>query len=91
MAMTIPNMAATFLLIVPLAWRGFEQLRDVRFVGGVLLSAERFAARHRPFLARWCLLSLAVVTFLPAQGGGVLGAGILGRRDLRARSQEDLC
>jgi uncharacterized membrane protein len=72
------NMMATFFLIVPLAWRGFERLRDVRFLGGLVRSAERYSVKHRKFLAKWGLLGLVLVTFAPVQGGGVLGAGVLG-------------
>lgn len=77
-AMSTLNMAATLFLIVPLAWRGFERLRDARVVGGLVRSAERFSVKHRKFLARWGLIGLVLVTLAPVQGGGVLGAGILG-------------
>ena len=77
-AMSTLNMAATLFLIVPLAWRGFERLRDASFVGALVRSAERFSVKHRKFLARWGLIGLVLVTLAPVQGGGVLGAGILG-------------
>ena len=77
-AMSVLNMVATLFLVVPLAWRAAEGLRERRWAGNVLASAERFAARHRAFLSRWGLMGLAVVAAMPVQGAGVLGAGALG-------------
>ena len=77
-AMSTLNMAATMFLIIPLAWRSSERLRDNRFVGGVIRWAERFGVKHRRYLAKWGLWGLVVVTILPVQGAGVLGAGVLG-------------
>lgn len=78
LAMGTLNMAATLFLVVPLAYRGFERLRDNRILGGILRSTERYSVKHRRFLARWGLLGLVLVTFAPVQGAGVLGAGLLG-------------
>lgn len=78
LAMSMLNMLATLCLVVPLAWRGFERLRDARFIGGAILGAERFAKQNRAFLARWGLVGLVLVNIAPVQGAGVLGAGVLG-------------
>lgn len=72
------NMAATLFLIVPLAWRSAERVRDVRIIGGPIRSAERFAVQHRAFLARWGALGLVALTWAPVPGAGVLGAGVMG-------------
>ncbi|HEX2065355.1 MAG TPA: DUF4332 domain-containing protein [Candidatus Thermoplasmatota archaeon] len=77
-AMSVLNMAGTLFLIVPLAWRALEGLRDARFVGNVLMAAESMAWRHRRALERWGLVGLSVVAAAPVQGAGVLGAGALG-------------
>jgi uncharacterized membrane protein len=76
--MGVTNMVATLFLVVPLVWRAAEGLRDARFIGNVLMSAEALAARHRKRLSRWGLLGLGLVAALPVQGAGVLGAGALG-------------
>ncbi|HUR61355.1 MAG TPA: DUF4332 domain-containing protein [Candidatus Thermoplasmatota archaeon] len=76
--MGVLNMAATLFLIVPLAWRAVEGLRDARFIGNILMAAEQMAWRRRHFLARWGLLGLGIIAVAPVQGAGVLGAGALG-------------
>lgn len=77
-ALSTLNMAGTLFLIVPLTWRSIEALRDAPVFGGLIRGAERYSVKHRRFLARWGLFGLVLVVLAPVQGGGVLGAGVLG-------------
>ncbi|MFO1533413.1 MAG: hypothetical protein ABR562_06935, partial [Thermoplasmatota archaeon] len=94
LAMTSLNMAATLFLIVPLAYRGFERLRDNRFVGGLLRSTERYSVKHRKFLARWGLFGLVLVTlaaFAPSAAATTSEACRDGDKRSAEAIDDDIC